>query len=59
MSASRIFGVVAIAAVAAAAVYFFFPAVGSERWCDKMQGTAKSDWSANEAADCARHCVFR
>ena len=59
MSAGRIAAVAAVALVVAAVVYLFFPAVGSERWCDKMADTPKSDWSANDAADYARHCVFR
>jgi hypothetical protein len=32
--------------------------VGSERWCENMKEKAKGDWTANEAADFARHCVF-
>lgn len=34
------------------------PDVGSERWCGKMEGKPKGDWTANEAADYAKHCVF-
>lgn len=32
--------------------------VGSERWCENMKEKAKGDWTTNEAADFARHCVF-
>ena len=32
--------------------------VGSERWCGKMEGKPKGDWTANEAADYAKHCIF-
>jgi hypothetical protein len=35
------------------------PEVGSEAWCKDMQKKPKGDWSANEAADFAKHCVFR
>ena len=35
------------------------PEVGSERWCDMMDEKSKGDWTANEAADYARHCVLR
>jgi hypothetical protein len=35
------------------------PEVGSESWCKYMQEKPKGDWSANEAADYARHCAFR
>ena len=33
--------------------------MGSQAWCKKLKGTPKGDWSANEAKDFARHCVFR
>lgn len=32
--------------------------VGSERWCENMKEKPKGDWSANEAADYAEHCIF-
>ena len=32
--------------------------VGSEAWCEKMAEKPKGDWSANEAADYAKHCLF-
>ncbi|MCH4295874.1 DUF3012 domain-containing protein [Shewanella sp. 3B26] len=35
------------------------PEVGSEAWCKKMEEKPKGDWSANEAADYAKHCVFK
>ena len=35
------------------------PEVGSEKWCEKMEDKPKGDWSANEAADYAKHCLLR
>jgi hypothetical protein len=35
------------------------PEVGSEAWCEDMDEKAKGDWTANEAADYAKHCVFK
>ena len=35
------------------------PEVGSESWCAKQKETPKADWSANDAADFAKHCVFK
>lgn len=35
------------------------PEVGSERWCENLKAKAKGDWSANEATDFARHCLFK
>ncbi len=32
--------------------------VGSERWCKKMEEKSASDWTAREAKDYAKHCVF-
>ena len=35
------------------------PEVGSERWCENLKDKPKGDWTANEAADYAKHCVFK
>lgn len=35
------------------------PEVGSEKWCAQMEATPKGDWSANMAADYAKHCIFK
>ena len=35
------------------------PKVGSEDWCNAMNDKAKGDWSMNEAADFAKHCVLQ
>jgi hypothetical protein len=32
--------------------------VGSEAWCADMKEKPKGDWTANEAGDFAKHCVF-
>ena len=34
------------------------PEVGSPEWCERMDETPKGDWTANQAADYARHCLF-
>jgi hypothetical protein len=33
--------------------------VGSEQWCAKLQEKPKGDWTANEAADYAKYCLFK
>lgn len=33
--------------------------VGSDAWCKEMDVKPKGDWSANDAADYAKHCVLR
>ncbi|MCC4799237.1 MULTISPECIES: DUF3012 domain-containing protein [Enterovibrio] len=44
------------------AVVFFVagcsPEVGSDDWCKELKEKPKGDWSANEATDFAKHCVF-
>ena len=32
--------------------------VGSKAWGGKMSDIPKGDWSANEATDYAKHCMF-
>ncbi|MDF2155401.1 DUF3012 domain-containing protein [Vibrio sp. CAU 1672] len=32
--------------------------VGSEEWCNDMKEKPKGEWTANEASDFAKHCVF-
>ncbi len=34
------------------------PEVGSDAWCKNMAEKPKGDWTANEAANYARHCLF-
>lgn len=34
------------------------PEVGSDEWCADMKEKPKGDWSGNEAADFAKHCVL-
>ncbi len=35
------------------------PKVGSDAWCDQMKAKPSGDWTANETADYARHCILR
>ncbi len=34
------------------------PEVGSKEWCAAMKEKPKGDWTANEAADFAKHCIL-
>ena len=34
------------------------PEVGSDAWCKDMDATPKGDWSTNDAASYAKHCVL-
>lgn len=33
--------------------------VGSEDWCKDLEQKPKGDWTANEAGDYAKHCLFK
>lgn len=35
------------------------PEVGSKDWCEAMKEKSKGDWTANEAKDFAKHCIFK
>jgi uncharacterized lipoprotein YajG len=35
------------------------PEVGSKKWCEQLAEKPKGDWTANEAKDYAKHCIFR
>jgi hypothetical protein len=35
------------------------PEVGSEGWCKQMKEKPKAEWTANEAADYTKHCIFK
>ncbi len=34
------------------------PEVGSPEWCAEMKEQPKGDWTANQIADFAKHCVL-
>ena len=34
------------------------PEVGSKAWCDAMKEKPKGEWTANNASDFAKHCLF-
>jgi hypothetical protein len=34
------------------------PAIGSEEWCKDMKEKPKGDWTATEAKDYTKHCIF-
>lgn len=35
------------------------PEVGSDQWCAGMKDKPKGDWSANDAASFAKHCILK
>lgn len=35
------------------------PEVGSEKWCEDIKKKPKGEWTANEAKDYAKHCIFK
>lgn len=35
------------------------PEIGSDRWCAKMKATPSGDWTVNQVADFAKHCLLK
>jgi len=35
------------------------PKVGSDKWCSNLKAKPKGDWTANEAGDYAKYCIFK
>lgn len=35
------------------------PEIGSKEWCEDMKEKPKKDWTASEAADYTKHCIFK
>lgn len=35
------------------------PEIGSVEWCDALKEKDKADWTAREAADFTKHCLFK
>jgi Protein of unknown function (DUF3012) len=35
------------------------PKVGSDKWCANLKAKPKGDWTANEAGEYAKHCIFK
>jgi len=34
------------------------PEVGSDDWCKQLKDKPKGDWTATEAKDFTKHCIF-
>jgi len=52
------YGILVLAIFAIGALSACSPEVGSKEWCEDLKAKPKGDWSANEAADFAKHCVL-
>jgi hypothetical protein len=52
-------GIIAMCILALVGMTACAPEVGTEAWCKQMDKKAKGDWSANEAGDYAKHCIFK
>lgn len=35
------------------------PEVGSKAWCEQMKEKPKGDWSANDATEYTKSCLFK
>lgn len=54
MKIKLLVSVIAIVSIAACS-----PEIGSDTWCEAMVDKPKGDWTANEATDFAKNCVFK
>jgi len=57
-SINRIISILAIALLAVS-ITACSPEIGSEQWCSDMKNKPTGDWSANQAADYAKHCLLK
>ena len=55
---NRKLSILAILLVSASMLAACSPEVGTPAWCKKMEETPKGDWTTNQAADYAKHCLF-
>lgn len=51
-------GLLAAMGVAVVSLQGCSPEVGSKEWCAELKEKPKGDWSANEAKDFAKSCLF-
>ena len=59
MSTLRRFAfVLALALLSATTLSACSEEIGSKGWCEDMKEKNKADWTATEAKDFAKHCVF-
>jgi len=49
----------ALLAAAALLIAACAPEVGTEKWCERMDGKPTGDWTANNARDYAKYCVLK
>ena len=49
---------IAIGVMAVTGLSACSPEVGSKEWCEDMKAKDKGTWTANEAKDFAKHCIF-
>ncbi|GHE81617.1 DUF3012 domain-containing protein [Thalassotalea profundi] len=35
------------------------PEVGTKKWCEQLKEKPKGDWTATEAKDYTKHCLFK
>ncbi len=48
-----------VVAIAFGSIAACSPEIGSDAWCEAIADKPKGDWTANQAADFAKNCVFK
>jgi hypothetical protein len=59
MNTSTRFVMLALSALLVLSLGACAPEIGSDKWCANLKAKPKGDWSANEAKDYAKHCIFK
>ncbi|MBI4938450.1 MAG: DUF3012 domain-containing protein [Nitrosomonadales bacterium] len=59
MNTAKRFAMLALTALLALPLGGCAPEVGSDKWCANLKEKPKGDWSLNETADYAKHCIIK
>jgi Protein of unknown function (DUF3012) len=59
MNTTKRFVIFALTALLALSLGGCAPEVGSDKWCANLKEKPKGDWSLNETADYAKHCIIK
>ncbi len=59
MNKSNSFVALALVALLTLNLWGCAPEIGSEKWCANLKEKPSADWTMNEAADYAKHCIMK
>jgi Protein of unknown function (DUF3012) len=59
MNTTTRLAILSLTALIASFLWGCAPEVGSDQWCANLKEKPKGDWSLNETADYAKHCIIK